>query len=120
MLAGCGESGPRRYHLAGKITWAGEPIPAGLIYFDPDIAAGVDGPQGFAVIKDGQYDTRNDGLGQGGGKYVCRIFAADGVEGPESPLGQPLFPEYTWSVELPAAEGTKDFDIPREAGQSGS
>jgi hypothetical protein len=106
LLAGCGESGPHRYHVAGKITWRGQPIPAGILYFDPDIAAGHDGPQGYAIIQDGQFDTRNEGAGQGGGKYVLRVFGADGIPGPEAPMGKPLFPEHTQLVDLPVEDAT--------------
>ena len=114
FLVGCGKPGPQRYHLSGNITWDGQPIPAGIVYFDPDLAAGHDGPQGFALIKDGRYDTRLDGSGQGGGKYVLRLFAFDGVPGPETPMGKPLFPEYIVPAELPAEDGTRDFDIPKD------
>jgi hypothetical protein len=112
--SGCGPAGAKRYELSGKITWAGRPIPAGLIYFDPDIAGGVDGPQGYAIIEKGQYDTRKGGGGHGGGKYLIRLVALDGVPGPEAALGRPLFPEYSWPEDLPEADGQKDFDIPAD------
>lgn len=112
---GCGQGGATRYHLAGKITYAGKPIPEGIIFFDPDLAAGHDGPQGHAVIKNGVYDTRNEGLGPGGGKYVLRLYALDGIPGPEAASGRPLFPEYTWREELPTQDATKDFNVTRQA-----
>ena len=113
-LPGCGKPGPKRYHLAGNITWGGQPVPAGIVYFDPDLAAGHDGPQGFAPIKNGNFDTRLEGLGQGGGKYVLRLYAYDGMTGPELPMGKPLFPLYTTAVDLPTEDGTRDFDVPKE------
>lgn len=113
--AGCGRDGAARYHLAGKIAYGGKPIPEGIIFFDPDLAAGQDGPQGYAVIKNGVYDTRNEGLGPGGGKYVLRLYALDGIPGPEAATGRPLFPEYTWREELPTQDATKDFNITRQA-----
>ena len=115
FASGCGDSGPKRYHVAGKVTWAGRPIPAGVIYFDPDIANGKDGPQGFAIIKDGQFDTRDNGQGHGGGKGLLRITACDGVPGAEAPMGKPLFPEYFWMAELPEEDAAKDFNIPAAA-----
>ncbi len=113
-LAGCGNPGPNRYDLAGKINWAGKPIPAGMLYFEPDLAAGVNGLQGYAVIEKGQYDTRKGGQGHSGGKSVIRIFAADGIPANEAPMGKPLFPEYSWNEELPTSNGTKDFEIPAD------
>jgi len=112
LLAGCGDSGPPRYHLAGKVTFRGKPIPAGIIYFDPDLAGGHDGPQGFASIKDGAFDTRSGGQGHAGGKCVVRIFGTDGIPAPEANMGKNLFSEYALNVELPTQDSTKDFVVP--------
>jgi hypothetical protein len=113
-LLGCGKAEPRRYELSGKVTWAGKPIPAGMLYFEPDLAAGVNGLQGFAIIDKGQYDTRKGGRGTSGGKVVIRIFAGDGIASGEAQMGRPLFPEYQWHDELAAADATKDIDIPAD------
>jgi hypothetical protein len=113
-LAGCGEKAPVRYRLSGKITWAGKPIPAGILYFDPDLAAGVDGPQGYAIIEKGMYDTMKGGAGHAGGNCVIRLHALDGVSAPEAYGGRPLFPEYFWSEALPAIDDTKDIDVPAD------
>jgi hypothetical protein len=114
FIGGCGKPEMKRYQLAGKITWAGKPIPAGMLYFEPDLAAGVNGLQGYAIIEKGQYDTRKGGQGHSGGKSVIRIFAGDGIPAPEAQMGRPLFPEYSWNDELPSADGTKDFEIPAD------
>ena len=87
-------------------------MPAGILYFDPDIGAGEDGPQGNAIIKQGKFDTRDMGQKVGSGKYIVRIYAHDGIVGPEFPMGKPLLPERTISVELPAQDSTQNFEIP--------
>jgi hypothetical protein len=111
---GCEQKKPR-YHVWGKITWQGQPIPAGSITFDPDITAGADGPQGFAIIKNGEYDTRKEGgLAPAGGKYVARVYATDGIAGPELPNGRPLFRERLIPKELPKEDAEIDIDIPRQ------
>lgn len=115
LLVGCGPSQPPTYDLAGKITYLGKPIPSGILYFDPDIAAGADGPQGYALIKQGHYDTREMGQKVGSGKYVVRIYAHDGAVQPELPMGKPLFPERTLNIELPASDSEKDLDVPSGA-----
>lgn len=112
-LSGCGESGPKLYHTHGRVTLAGQPVPAGQIFFDPDLAQGNDGPAGFAFIKNGEYDTRLDGRPHVGGAQQVRIQAFDGKPGNELPLGRMLVPEYPTPVELPKAHSEKDFDIPR-------
>jgi hypothetical protein len=110
--AGCGDKGPQRYQFAGKVTYQGQPVPAGIMYFDPDVP-GNDGPQGHATIKDGAYDTRLLGnQGPGGGRYLVRIYAHDGVPVPELPMGKLLFPEVIVPKDLPKADGPLDIVVP--------
>jgi hypothetical protein len=115
LVAGCGRSGPPRYELSGTVTYAGKPLPAGVIFFDPDVRQGNDGPQGFAHVQEGRYDTRQTGKGSVGGPHRVRIQGFDGQPGPELPLGQPLFPEYQTDHDLPKENSTRDFEIPATA-----
>jgi hypothetical protein len=103
--AGCTQD-EKLYRVSGTVTHNGKPIPKGLIFFDPQ----GDGPQGFANIKEGKYDTAEQGKGVRGGAYNIRVNGFDGKEGPEAPFGQGLFPEYTGTKELPASDSTYDFD----------
>ena len=57
-LAGCSQQ-EKLCRVSGVVTHAGKPIPKGLIFFDPK----ADGPQGFANIVDGKYDTAVQGKG---------------------------------------------------------
>jgi len=113
--AGCG--GNNGYRVSGKVTFAGQPVPMGKIYFDPDTAAGASGQSGFAEIKDGVYDTSAaGGRGVTGGATVVRIQGhkkdpADAISG----YGPPLFAEYTTKADLTQAAATKDFDVPAAA-----
>lgn len=109
---GCAEKGPPRYQFSGKVTYQGQPVPAGIMYFDPDVTS-VDGVQGHATIANGEYDTRNDGgQGFGGGKCLVRVYAHDGVPAPELPMGKLLFPEVLIPVEFPNSDGQHDLEIP--------
>lgn len=116
-LAGCsGTDGPSQYELSGTVTFQGKPVPAGTITFEPDAVKGNRGPQGFATIKDGRYDTREDGRGSVGGAQVVRISGSDGIDAGETfPTGKPLFEPYTTSVDLPKESSTHDFDVPASA-----
>jgi len=110
-VSGCGGPvEPARYHLSGRITANGAPVPAGTIYIDPKDG----GVQGFANIKNGQYDTRDGGKGHGGGPAVLRVAAYDGVAANELPLGKPLFPEINLVVDLAKADATKDIETSKE------
>lgn len=108
--AGCSPE-EKLYHVSGTITHQGKPVPKGVIHFDPD----GDGPQGFANIEDGKFDTATPGQGKGirgGGRYTLRINGFDGKVGPESPMGAAVFPEHTFSKELPAQNQTLDYEVP--------
>jgi hypothetical protein len=95
------------------VTYDGKPLPAGVIYFDPDVTKHNDGPQGYALIKDGVYSTAGTG-GRGvvGGPYLARIEGFDGKPGHELPLGKSLFTDFQQAVELPRAACTHDFHVP--------
>ena len=114
--AGCG-GGSKGYRLSGAVTFNGQPVPMGKIYFDPDTAAGGSGPSGFADIVDGKFDTSAaNGRGVSGGPTVVRIQGhkkepADVTSG----YGPPLFAEYTVKADLPGETSTKDFDVPASA-----
>jgi hypothetical protein len=106
--AGCTRQ-EKLYQVSGVVTYDGKPIPKGLIFFDPK----TDGPQGFANILNGKYDTAQQGKGVRGGAYDVRVNGFDGKEANEAPFGQALFPEYTSTKDLPKADSTYDLDVPR-------
>ncbi len=59
----CGNPGGARYHVTGKVTFDGKPIPIGKIYFHSNVPRGNAGPPAFAEIQEGVYDTRTGGSG---------------------------------------------------------
>jgi hypothetical protein len=103
---GCGSKGPERFHVSGKVTANGKPIPAGTITFEPQ----GKGLQGFATIKDGQYDTRQGGKGHSGGPTTARVAAYDGIVANELPMGKPMGPEVLMKLDLPTSDSTQDID----------
>src|SRR5688572_30585859 len=104
---GC-QKGEKLFRVSGTVTYDGKPVPKGLIHFDPT----ADGPQGFANIQDGKYDTGQQN-GIKGGTYNIRVNGFNGVPGPDAPFGQALFPEYRGAKDLPEADSTYDLDIPK-------
>lgn len=115
-LAGCGDRGPRRYHVRGAVTFAGQPVRHGRIVFDPDQSRGHAGPQGFAPIENGRFDTSNRHCrGTVGGPTIVRIDALeirDGADGESA--GRLLFPTHEERIDLPQADITRDFDVPKK------
>lgn len=115
-MIGCIEAGPVRHNYKGTVTYQGEPVPYGMIYFDPDESKGNHGVQGNGEIIDGKYETAS-GQGVVGGPMRVRIIGFDGIPpaGPEAdmfPHGKELFSEQVISVDLPLGSGTHDFNLP--------
>jgi hypothetical protein len=110
-VAGC-EQGLRRYNVAGTVTYNGQPLPAGVIYFDPDVSKQNDGPQGYAFIKDGKFNSAETESGPVGGPHIARIQGFDGKPGEELPMGRVIFTDFSQSVDLPREDTTLDFAVP--------
>jgi hypothetical protein len=117
MLLGCG--GEKTYRLSGKVTFKGQPIPSGKIFFVPDTSKGNKGPSGYAEIKDGNYDTSAPG-GSGivGGPMLITINASNSTD-PDKLSPKGMFPPYQTSADLPKSDSTKDIDVPADAIKGG-
>ena len=113
-LIGCG--GDDRIDISGTVIFNGKPVPAGRIYFTPDLSKGHDGPQGYAEILDGAFDTSKEGKGPRGGPTIVTIHGYDGAKEIDSgSQGNPLFLDYHVSIDLPAATTTQKFEVPASA-----
>jgi hypothetical protein len=113
LVVGCGDSDSKRLRLSGSAKFDGQPIVYGDVVLTPDGAKKNSGPQGFAVIRDGRYDT-SDGHGKGfaGGPTVIHVtgFSAEGGK---------LLCEYEYTANLPTTDGTFDIEVPK-AGAPGA
>jgi hypothetical protein len=111
MQVGCESSRTDEFHLSGRVTFDGAPVPSGYILFNPDLRAGTDGLQGYTEIENGRYDTSVSQKGVSGGHYVAQIhgFVMD-------PHPKRLFQPYDQRVELSGSSNTVDFEVPVSAG----
>ncbi|MCA9267882.1 MAG: hypothetical protein KDA41_05400 [Planctomycetales bacterium] len=115
-VAGCGPSGPQRFELSGSVTFQGRPVPAGVVFLDPDTVAGNRGLQGYAEIHDGRYDTRvGSGKGHTGGAYRLRVRGFDDSVAKPTPL----FDEWETPRDLPDAASTSDIEVTAESAPAG-
>jgi hypothetical protein len=116
-LVGCGSQ--HAGHVSGKVTFKGQPVPAGKVYITPDGSKGNTGPTGFATITNGTYDTAAAG-GQAAASGAV-IIAVEGIDPKPPPGAGPdvtttvLFARYEKQVELTDSNGTHDIDVPAEA-----
>lgn len=121
VAVGCGGDGTNR--ISGKVTFKGQPVPAGKIYFLPDSSKGNTGGTGYADIKDGVYDTgATGGMGSVSGAIIVAIEGidpnqegkADKDDKSGEKLVKTLFARYETKMEVTGSM-TKDFDVPEEA-----
>jgi len=121
-LIGCG--GDVGYDLSGKVTFDGNPIPEGMIYFSPDSSKGNKGSTGYAKIKNGAYDTASEGgMKRLAGPVIVKIDGFDpsakGSQTPGDTSGEvtikSLFPTYQTTADLTSGTVTQDFNVPAEA-----
>lgn len=119
LFSGC--SGDSGYDISGSVSFDGEPIPAGKIYFRPDGSKNNVGQTGYANIVDGRYDTAAEG-----GKKMVGGALVVGIEGIDpdgatmdeasgEEVAEALFPYYEIPVQLSEENTTRDFDVPAEA-----
>ncbi len=116
-FAGCGPRGPERFQLAGTVTFAGKPVPSGLIRFEPDASRGNHGPVGYAAIKDGRYTTDTKGC-KGALEGPLVVFMTGGpAPDPKVEMPTMWFCDYASSITLEPKGGaaTFDFDVPTSA-----
>lgn len=74
MVTGCsGETGPQRYRVQGTVTYDGQPLQFGRISFVPDAARGTKGPPGYALVREGRFDT-NASNGKGTVPGAIRVL----------------------------------------------
>ena len=108
--AGCSDSKGNK--VTGKVTFKGQPVASGKIYFTPDASKKNAGMSGYADIKDGSYDTSAKGSqGTDGGPMGVKIEGYDSS-------GKMIF-TYSTTVELPKdASATQDFDVPETAAKN--
>ena len=124
LLVGCGDS---THQVHGVVTWNGQPVPQGVVYFEPTKQMG-DVTTGFALIENGQFATEPDS-GCYPGPHVARIkgydgnpspldvsLAAERIPGyedePSLAVGEVLFEEVTVPVKIFANGDALTFHLP--------
>ena len=117
LLIGCG--GDKGGRVSGRVTFKGQPVPAGKVYITPDSSKGNSGQPGFADIKDGNYDTA--AAGSQSAPMGAVVFTVEGIDPNPPPGAEPdvnttvLFSGYEQKVDLPASASVQDIDVPAEA-----
>ena len=100
-------------NISGNVTWNGQPVAAGAITFEPlDMADRLG--DGFAHIRNGEFDASVDRRGHFGGPHKVIITGSWGrLIDPRNPDSgtRPLFTPYETTVNLPKKRSTQDFSV---------
>jgi hypothetical protein len=117
-VIGCSAKPPVA-QLSGKVTFKGEPVPAGWISFTPDVDKTGEGRVRVMQIKNGVYDSSKENEpGLKPGHYLVKIAGFDGIRIPMFGQGKQIFNPVDDTFDVPEGATTKDFEIPESAGQN--
>lgn len=112
---GCGPGdGGGNAQVSGKVTFKGQPVQLGRVYFDADQTKNPGGQSGYADIKDGRYDTAAGGKAPSPGPVTVRV---EGLNPPgANGLHSLLFRQHEFTADLPGGRSEKDIEVPAAAG----
>lgn len=116
-LSGCGKPGPVRYRVHGTVTYDGRPVTYGRVTFDPDVTKDNSGPQGYAAIENGRFDTDlNGGQGTSGGPMMVTLHGFEPAgDGLDATMTRQLFSEHVEYRDLPKSDTEVTFEIQSSA-----
>jgi len=115
LAVGC-SSKPEMAQVSGKVTFNGQPVPAGWISFTPEPGKG---PVRVCQIRDGVYDSsRESEPGIFPGKNLIKIAGFNGKKEPFWGQGKQIFSPVGEEADVPSGPSTRDFVIPESAGQN--
>lgn len=114
---GCGSPSAERVDLAGRVTYAGRPVPTGRIDFIPALGESAGGPGGYAMITDGEFSTKVVGRGPPPGNYLAQIngFEKQTLTTAEVSHGERLFETYEVAITIGPGQKDVQFDVPTKS-----
>jgi hypothetical protein len=115
LAIGC-SSKPEMGQVSGKVTFKGQPVPAGWISFTPEPGKGS---VRVCQIKDGVYDSAKEGEpGIFLGNNQVKIAGFDGKKVPLWGQGKQIFNPIDDMYQVGPGSSVKDFEIPESAGKN--
>lgn len=112
---GCGGSRFDRFPVQGTVSFKGQTVESGAVFFEPTAAAGKEAPTVYLRIEKGQFSVgRKDGPGRG--KYTVVVGgwdkAKEFVDDDGITHSVPLFKDYRFEVEFPVPNNTLNIEVP--------
>jgi hypothetical protein len=114
-IAGCGSAdGLTRYPVKGTVTYQGQPVKFGAIFFEPTASVGEIAPTVYLPVRDGKYDALEEG--PVAGKYRVVVGGVDQsskrVDDDGVTHSKQLFQDYKFDVEIPPPNNTLNVVVP--------
>jgi hypothetical protein len=110
LLSGCSKHADP-IHVSGTVTFRGKPVRGGVVVIHPEVAKGNQGERGYAVIKDGKFDTRLDN-GKGASPGSVKVVVGAEENSNSEMEYKPLFPPYRFETEVSPTNATFDIKVP--------
>jgi hypothetical protein len=113
LLIGCGDGLDRR-RVAGIVTYKGQPVDKGTIFFEPTESVGKIAPTVYLPIREGKYDTGPQGPIPGRYKVIVGGIreGSSRVDDDGITHTDQLFPDYKFEVDIPPPNGILDIEVP--------
>ncbi len=123
LLAGCGRGdGLTRFPVKGTVKYQGQPVKTGAIFFEPTASVGEIAPTVYLPVRDGKYDTGEEGPVKG--KYRVVVGGTDESQQHVDSDGithtKQLFQDYRFEVDIPPPNNTLDIEVPASQAIGGS
>lgn len=122
VLAGCGGDGLNRFPVKGTVTFQGQPVEFGAIFFEPTASVGEVAPTVYLPIRNGKYDAGREG--PIAGKYTVVVGGVDKanehVDDDGITHSTQLFQDYRFEVEIPPPNNTLDIEVPESQAIGGA
>ena len=112
LLSACNRQ-PDPIHVSGTVTYQGKPVPRGFILIHADRKKGNSGLYGIANIRDGKFDTNEEG-GRPAMPGPVNFAVAGYGQGQLEDFSDsvPLFPSYQVEKEIKPDVTTFEIAIP--------
>lgn len=105
---------PDPVHVSGTVTFRGKPVPKGIVFIHPNQQKGNSGPYGVAMIKNGRFDTSQQG-GSGAMPGFVKIAVGGYDESGKSEDfsdATPLFNPYQIEAEIHPEPSHIEITVP--------
>jgi len=100
--------------VKGTVTFQGQPVKDGAIFFEPTASVGEIAPTVYLRVSEGKYDAQDGGPVAGKYRVVVggRDESSKHVDSDGVTHTKQLFEDYKFDVEIPPPNNTLNVEVP--------